>query len=162
MIDKNKTLLWWKWKFQNRDRYEAWKKSFIQNMKSLFIKFSFDNLQSFRKCRILWKTLLCRTSVALGQTFAVDLCAGLRNVFFFLGTFSGLFQKISTHPCGPHWTEYPKMSEFWKILSGFSGIPVKIDKIWGKFMEFQSGSPSIYYRISRCRPVGCVCGYVLE
>ena len=38
--------------------------------------------------------------------------------------------------------------EFCKILNGFPGIPVKIHKILGKFLEFQSGSPSIYYRIS--------------
>ena len=38
--------------------------------------------------------------------------------------------------------------EFCKILNGFPGIPVKIHKILGTFMEFQSGSPSIYYRIS--------------
>ena len=38
--------------------------------------------------------------------------------------------------------------EFCKILNGFPGIPVKIHKIFGKFMDFQSGSLSIYYRIS--------------
>ena len=37
--------------------------------------------------------------------------------------------------------------EFCKILNGFPRIPVKIHRILGKFMEFQSGSPSIYYRI---------------
>ena len=31
---------------------------------------------------------------------------------------------------------------------GFPGIPVKIYKIWGKFMDFQSYSLSISYRIS--------------
>ena len=31
---------------------------------------------------------------------------------------------------------------------GFPGIPVKIHKILGKLMEFQSGSPSLHYRIS--------------
>ena len=45
--------------------------------------------------------------------------------------------------------------QFCKILNGFPGIPVKIDKIFGKFMEFQSGSPSIYYRISNVVQ-GCV------
>ena len=38
--------------------------------------------------------------------------------------------------------------EFWKILNGFAGNPIKIHKILGKFVEFQSGSPSIYYKIS--------------
>ena len=38
--------------------------------------------------------------------------------------------------------------EFKKIFNGFAGIPIKTHKILGKFMEFQSGSPSIYYRIS--------------
>ena len=38
--------------------------------------------------------------------------------------------------------------EFRKTLNGFSGIPVKINKILEIFMEFQSDSPSIYYRIS--------------
>ena len=38
--------------------------------------------------------------------------------------------------------------QFCKILNGFAGIPIKIHKILAKFMEFQSGSPSIYYRIS--------------
>ena len=38
--------------------------------------------------------------------------------------------------------------EFCKILNGFSGIPVKIHKILEKFIEFQSGSPSIDYKIS--------------
>ena len=38
--------------------------------------------------------------------------------------------------------------EFCKTLNRFLGIPVKIHKIWGKFMDFQSGSPSIYYRTS--------------
>ena len=46
--------------------------------------------------------------------------------------------------------------EFCKILNGFAGIPIKIRKIFGKFMEFQSGSPSIYYRISNVVHGGCV------
>ena len=50
--------------------------------------------------------------------------------------------------------------EFCKILNGFAGIPVKIHKILGKFMEFQSRSPSIYCRI--CNVVHGVCGYFLE
>ena len=62
----------------------------------------------------------------------------------------------------PLWTTLIWLSNSWgipqfcKILNGFPGIPVKIDKIFGKFMEFQSGSPSIYYRISQCRPGVCV------
>ena len=42
--------------------------------------------------------------------------------------------------------------EFCNILNGFAGIPIKIHKIFGKFMKFQSGSLSINYRIS----IGCV------
>ena len=38
--------------------------------------------------------------------------------------------------------------EFCKVLNGFAGIPIKIHKIAGKFVEFQSVLPSIYYRIS--------------
>ena len=38
--------------------------------------------------------------------------------------------------------------EFCKVLNGFAGITIKIHKILGKFVEFQSDSPSIYYRIS--------------
>ena len=85
----------------------------------------------------------------------------------------GLFQKISISILWttPNWVPknfrisnkdrcilcripYPADStswgipEFWKILNGFSGIPIKIHKRLGKFMEFQSGSMSIYYRIS--------------
>ena len=86
----------------------------------------------------------------------------------------GLFQKISTTPLPSttlNWV--PKnfriskkdssnlcripnsgdsssweIPESCKILNGFSGIPVKIHKILGKFVEFQSGSPNIFYRIS--------------
>ena len=52
--------------------------------------------------------------------------------------------------------------EFYKILNGFAGIPIKIHKILGKFMEFQSSSPSIYYRISNVVHGGGVCGYFLK
>ena len=38
--------------------------------------------------------------------------------------------------------------EFCKVLNRFAGIPIKIHKMSGKFTEFQSFSPSIYYRIS--------------
>ena len=38
--------------------------------------------------------------------------------------------------------------EFCKSLNGFCGIPVKILKILGGTMDFQSGWPSIYCRIS--------------
>ena len=38
--------------------------------------------------------------------------------------------------------------EFCNTLNGFRGIPVKIDKISVKFRDFQSYSPSIFYRIS--------------
>ena len=47
-------------------------------------------------------------------------------------------------------------SRFYKILNGFPGIPVKTDKILEKFMEFQSGSPSIYCRISNVIHGGCM------
>ena len=40
-----------------------------------------------------------------------------------------------------------RIPEFSKILYGFAGILIKIHKIFGKFVEFQSGSPSIYYKI---------------
>ena len=101
----------------------------------------------------------------------------------------GLFQKISTPPPPPPWTTLnwvPKflriskkdsgslcripnradsnswgIPEFCKILNGFPGIPVKIHKILGKFLESQSGSPSIYYRISNVVHRGG-CGYFLE
>ena len=43
-----------------------------------------------------------------------------------------------------------------KILNGFPGIPVKIHKLLGKFLESQSGSPSIYKRISNVVHGGCV------
>ena len=46
--------------------------------------------------------------------------------------------------------------EFCKILNGFAGIPIKIHKMLGKYMEFQSGSLSIYYRISNVVHGGCV------
>ena len=46
--------------------------------------------------------------------------------------------------------------EFCKILKGFAGILIKIHKILGKFVEFQSGSTSIYYRISNVVHRGCV------
>ena len=35
---------------------------------------------------------------------------------------------------------FDRIPEFCKILNGFAGIPIKIHKILGKFMEFQSGS----------------------
>ena len=38
--------------------------------------------------------------------------------------------------------------EFRKNLNGFPGIPVKIYKILGKFVDFQSYSLSIFYWIS--------------
>ena len=56
----------------------------------------------------------------------------------------------------PCWLKFLGNSRFWKILNGFPRIPVKIHKILGKFMEFPSGSPSIYYRISSVVRGGCV------
>ena len=46
--------------------------------------------------------------------------------------------------------------EFCKILKGFAGIPIKIHKMLGKFVEFQSDSPNIYYRISNVVHGVCV------
>ena len=46
--------------------------------------------------------------------------------------------------------------EICKILNGFPGIPVKIHKISRKFMEFQSSSLSVYYKISNVVHGGCV------
>ena len=48
--------------------------------------------------------------------------------------------KIPNHGDSNSWG----ISEFCKILNGFPGIAVKIHKILGKFMEFQSGTPSIF------------------
>ena len=45
--------------------------------------------------------------------------------------------------------------EFGKILNGFAGIPIKIHKILGKYIGFQSGSLSIYYRTSNVVHGGC-------
>ena len=99
----------------------------------------------------------------------------------------GLFQKISTHPLWTALIWLPKyfwiskkdssslcripnpadseslgIPEFCKILNSFPGIPVKGHKILEKFTEFQSGSPSIYYRISNVVRGVCVSGYFLE
>ena len=41
-----------------------------------------------------------------------------------------------------------EFQEFCKTLNGFRRIPVKIHKIFGHFMDFQSFSSSIFYRIS--------------
>ena len=85
----------------------------------------------------------------------------------------GLFQKISTHTLGTTLNWVPKtfriskkanssfcripnlgdskawgIPEFCKTFNGLRGIPVKIQKVWRKFMDFQSGSPSICYKIS--------------
>ena len=40
------------------------------------------------------------------------------------------------------------LTEFCKTLNDFRGMPVKIHKILAKFMDFQSTSLSIFYRIS--------------
>ena len=52
--------------------------------------------------------------------------------------------RIPNPACSNSWG----IPEFCNILNDFPGIPVKRHKILGKFMEFQSGSPSIYFRIS--------------
>ena len=41
-------------------------------------------------------------------------------------------------------------------LNDFRGIPVKLHKILGKFMDFQSCSLSIFYRISNVVHVGAI------
>ena len=46
--------------------------------------------------------------------------------------------------------------EFCNTLNGFRGNPVKVHKILGKFMKFQSCSPSIFCRISNVVHWGCV------
>ena len=45
-------------------------------------------------------------------------------------------------------SKFEGIPEFRKNLNGFPGIPVKIYKILGKFVDFQSYSLSISYRIS--------------
>ena len=53
-------------------------------------------------------------------------------------------------------SEYWRIPEFCKALNDFRGIPVRIHKILGKFMDFQSSSLSIFYRISNVVHGGCV------
>ena len=55
---------------------------------------------------------------------------------------SGSLCRIPNHADSKSWG----IPEFGKILNGFAGIPIEIHKILGKYMEFQSGSLSIYYR----------------
>ena len=72
---------------------------------------------------------------------------------------SRIFKKDTSSLCripNPTDSEYWGIPEFCKILNGFPGIPVKIHKIWRKFMEIQSGSPSIHYRISNVVHGRCV------
>ena len=73
----------------------------------------------------------------------------------------GLFQKISTHRLWTTLNWVPKnfrifkagfqtlliqnLEEFWFF---FPGIPANFHKMLGKFMDFQSGSPITYSRIS--------------
>ena len=45
-------------------------------------------------------------------------------------------------------SKYWGITEFCKTFNDFRGIPVKIHKILGKFMDFQSSLLSIFYRIS--------------
>ena len=85
----------------------------------------------------------------------------------------GLFQKISTPPLWMtlNWvlknlriskndssrfcripdladSKYWGIPESYKTFNDFRGIPVKIHKILGKFMDFQSSLLSIFYRLS--------------
>ena len=96
-----------------------------------------------------------------------------KTLYHLSHVFSGLFHKVCPPPLWATLSWVPKnfriskkgssslrrisnpadsepweITEFCKILNGFPGIPVKIHKILGKFLEFQSDSPSICYRIS--------------
>ena len=53
-------------------------------------------------------------------------------------------------------SEYWGVPEFCKTLNDFGGIPVKIHKILREFVDFQSSSLSIFYRISNFVHRGCV------
>ena len=53
-------------------------------------------------------------------------------------------------------SKYWGIPEFCKTFNDFRGILVKIRKILGKFMDFQSSSLSIFYRISNVVHGGCV------
>ena len=64
--------------------------------------------------------------------------------------------RISKKDKNPADSKSLGIPEFCKILNGFAGIPIKIHKILGEFMEFESRSPSIYYRISNVVHGGCV------
>ena len=54
------------------------------------------------------------------------------------------FCRISNPTDSKSW-EIPK---FRMTLNGFPGIPVKIHKVWEKFIDSQSALPILYYRIS--------------
>ena len=89
---------------------------------------------------------------------------------------NGLFQKISTHPLWttPNWVlknfrisknnsnsfcRIPHLadSSSWGITELWNReFPVKIHKMLGTFMDFQSCSPSIFYKISSVVHGGCV------
>ena len=56
---------------------------------------------------------------------------------------SSSFCRISNPTDSKSW-EIPK---FRMTLNGFPGIPVKIHKVWEKFIDSQSALPSLYYRI---------------
>ena len=53
-------------------------------------------------------------------------------------------------------SKYRGIPEFCKTFNDFRGIPVKIHKILGKFMDFQSSLLSIFYRISNVVHGWCV------
>ena len=65
---------------------------------------------------------------------------------------SSRFCRIPNHADTKHWG----IPGFCKTFNDFRGIPVKIHKILGKFMDFQSSLLSIFYRISNVVHGGCV------
>ena len=58
-------------------------------------------------------------------------------------------------------SKYWGLPEFYKSFNDFRGIPVKIDKILGKSMDFHSSFLSIFCSISNVVHEG-VCRYFLE
>ena len=65
---------------------------------------------------------------------------------------SGSFCRIPNLTGSKSWG----IPEFCNTSNGFRGIPVKIHKIWRKFMDFQSCSLNIFYRISNVVHGVCV------
>ena len=57
---------------------------------------------------------------------------------------SSSFCRISNPTDSKSW----EILKFRMTLNGFPGIPVKLHKVWEKFIDSQSALPSLYYRIS--------------